>query len=81
MNNYCKSISLSSLIYGCILLWLPLTEYLIIIDTKCVLNKTTEIINTLQIIDLISYVYAIVLSLNTYILLIIITSRHIIHGC
>ena len=58
-----------------------MTEYLIIIDTKCILNKTTEIINMLQINDLISYVYAIVFSLNTYILLIIITSRHIIHGC
>jgi len=81
MNNYCKPISLSSLIYGCILLWLPLTEYLMIIDTNCALNKTTEIINILQITDLISYVYAIVLSLNTYILVTIITSRHIIHGC
>jgi hypothetical protein len=84
MNNYCKPISLSSLICGFILIWLPLTEYLMILDTNCVLNKTTEINNleyTLQITELISYMYVIIFSINTYILITIITSRDIIYRC
>lgn len=84
MSEYRKPISISSTICCGILIWLPLIEYIMMIDTSCVLNNTDELNNlvyTLEIVDLISYIYIIAFSINTYLILTIILSRDIIYRC
>jgi hypothetical protein len=82
--DYRKPISISSTICSGLLIWLPLIEYIMIIDTSCVLNNTDEhnnLVYTLGMVDIISYAYVITFSINTYITLTIILSRDIIYRC